>query len=145
MHEMTLIRSVIDVVVKECEKRNVTSVRAVHLAVGEARDIVSELVPGYFEYFARDTIAAGAEITITKVPVTVMCKGCGNVFRINTRDPKTWRCPRCGDFQNYTLNTGNEFTILSIDVNESVNDTDGAGDPAALPASPTAEPPALSA
>ncbi len=116
MHEMSLVRPVVDIVLKSCEGKNVGAVRTVNLTIGETHDVVNELVPGLFRYLARGTVAENAEVLIRTIPLTVQCDGCGAIFRIDVHDQATWRCPQCGARQNYHLYSGQEFRIDSIEV-----------------------------
>ena len=116
MHEMALVRRVVDIVLEECADKDVASVKAVHLVVGELRDVVEDLVPGLFRWLARDTIAAEAEVVMRRIPAMVRCNQCGEIFRIDVRDKATWGCPRCQAYQDYRLFSGNEFRIERIEV-----------------------------
>ena len=42
MHEMSLLRPTVDLVLQECEKAGVTRVSAVHLTVGVLRDVIED-------------------------------------------------------------------------------------------------------
>lgn len=116
MHEMALMRNVVDAVVAECQGKDVGAVRSVHLTVGDLRDVVDEYVPGLFRYLARGTVAEHAEVVIEHTPVTVRCNACGDIFPINVRDESTLTCPRCHATRDYRLFSGNEFRIDRIQV-----------------------------
>lgn len=115
MHEMALMHEVVRIVLSECEKRPVKKVRAVHLTIGEMRDVFEEYVPGLFKHLARNTVAAEADVVIHKVPFRVRCNACGEIFSINIRDDSTWVCPHCQARQNYRVYSGDEFRVESID------------------------------
>ena len=82
-----------------------------HLTIGEGRDIVVDFLDGLFRHLARGTAAANAHVVVRRVPITVRCNACGEVFPLNVYDEKTWACPRCGAFKNYALASGREFAI----------------------------------
>jgi hydrogenase nickel incorporation protein HypA/HybF len=120
MHEMALMRNVVDMVLQECERdKDITKVVAVRLTIGEMRDVIDEYVPSMFRFLARDTIAEDAQVSINHIPMRVRCLGCGDIFHIDMRDQSTWSCPRCGAYQNYRLFSGNEFRIDKIEVERS--------------------------
>ena len=54
MHEMALVRNIMEVVVEEAEAAGAAEVTAVHLDVGEGRDIVIELFESLFQFLARE-------------------------------------------------------------------------------------------
>lgn len=130
MHEMSLIRPVVDLVLKECGERGVTKANAVHLTVGSLRDVIEDYMQGLFQYLARGTVAENAKLVITRVPAVVICNQCGTPFPISTRDKESWTCPQCGAYHDYRLYRGNEFRVDCI---EAEGPTEGAED-AAVPA-----------
>ena len=128
MHEMGLVRDVVDVVLKTAESADARQVTRVCLTIGYGRDMIEDLMQGLFRYLARGTIAEGAVLEITRIPVTVRCNGCGTVFPINLHLESTWTCPCCGDRLNYVVQTGMEFMIDGIEVqskNPARHDHDG--------------------
>ena len=128
MHEMALVRNVVDIVLAACEGKNVGSVRKVYLTIGEMRDVIDDYVPGLFQYLARGTVAENAQVVIEHIPMMVRCRGvddmhpCGEIFHIDVRDSKTWECPRCHAYQKYKLFSGDEFRVGSIEVGPAEQD-----------------------
>ena len=116
MHEMSLVRQVVRVVLQECEGKGVTRVVRVNLAVGELRDVVDEYVPDLFAHLSRGTVCEGAQVSIRRIPLTVRCAECGDIFPISAADPASWACPRCGAYQRYKIFSGDEFAIEAIEV-----------------------------
>lgn len=115
MHEMSLTRNVLDVVLDEANAAGATRVQAVRVTIGDLRDIVEELFEGLFSHLARGTIAEGAELEIVRIPVTVRCRKCSRVYHLNVRDKDTFECPSCG-LLDYGLNSGMEFFVSGIDI-----------------------------
>ena len=116
MHEMSMVRLVVEAVLEECEGKDVTRVKAVNLRIGEMRDVIEAYVPDLFRFLARGTIAEEAEVRIERVPMRVRCRSCGEIWHLNSRDESTWTCPRCGKYKHYSLFSGGEFIIDSIEV-----------------------------
>ena len=142
MHEMSLIRNVVEMVLKECEGKNVKEVKAVHLTIGELSDIVEQYVPGLFKHLAgkqESKIAANAEVIIKRTPLLVRCNECYEIFHIDVHNEETWVCPRCGAKQKYTLFSGREFRIDNIEVELFTPEEIAAQQAAAAEAAP-AEP-----
>lgn len=115
MHEMALVREVLNVVLAECATRPVKEVRSIHLTIGELRDVVDEYVPGLFAHLARGTVAEGASIVIEHTPYQVKCNQCGELFSPDLHDPATWNCPRCKAARDYSPHSGMEFRIDAIE------------------------------
>lgn len=115
MHEMALTRDVVDMVLEEAQAAGATEVRSVSLTIGYVRDIVEDLFERCFAYLARGTVAEHAELVITRVPFTVRCSACGQVFHLDVRNRSSWQCPSC-EAKDYTLNSGMEFFVNGIKV-----------------------------
>jgi len=115
MHEMSLVHDLVDVVVEHAQKNGIAQVKAVYLTIGQGRDIVVEFLDGLFKHLARNTVAAGADIVVEQVPITVKCNKCAHVFPINVYDESTWTCPGCGVAKDYVLASGLEFFIDRIE------------------------------
>ena len=125
MHEMSLVRDIVDVVLDACRGGDVARVSKVRLSIGELHDVVVEYVPPLFRYLARDTIAADAEVLINVVPARLVCSACGAVFRVDHRDPRGWACPDCHARDGFSLRSGMEFMIESIEVEDAEDETAG--------------------
>jgi hydrogenase nickel incorporation protein HypA/HybF len=121
MHELGLARSIVDTIVGSAEMSGAKQVKRVYMSIGCARDVVPDLMEIAFEHLTRGTIAEGAELVITRVPVAGRCKECGMVFPIDLFDNSTWKCPMCGS-NDYELFRGREFDIDRIEVVREVEE-----------------------
>lgn len=119
MHEMSLVRRVVDIVLEECEGKDIEEVVSVQISLGELSDVVVPYVESLFQHLAKDTIAAHATIKINRVPAYVRCRDCSDIHHIDFHDESTWYCPRCGVYKNYRLISGHEFRIDEIQVKSS--------------------------
>lgn len=113
MHEMSLVRDVVDVVVRAAERQGVTQVKTVNLTIGYGRDVVPELFGDLFKHLSQGTVAQGAELVVDNPPYMVRCNECGTIYHLDTLDRRTWDCPMCGR-RAYTVVSGMEFRIDSI-------------------------------
>lgn len=118
MHEMGLVRPLVDTVLDHCAGANVEKVLSVRLSIGEYVDVIEQYIPALFEFLARGTVAEHAKIIIERVPGYAACNACNDIFPIDVRDEATWHCPRCGE-RNYRMFSGREFRIDSIEVLEA--------------------------
>lgn len=116
MHEMSLVRNVMDIVLERAEAAGASRVVAVHVLVGEGRDVVNELFEGLFRFLARGTIAEDAELVLLEMPYLVQCNQCGAPFHLDVADEETWACPRCEADRDYTLVSGMELTISELEI-----------------------------
>lgn len=117
MHEMSVVRDIVDMVLQACaEQGEVSSVRRIHLTIGCLHDVVDEYVPGLFRYLAKGTIAENAQVEITDVPVTVRCAACSDIFPADVYSRLRPVCPHCGRADRLSLFSGREFRLDSIEV-----------------------------
>ena len=116
MHEMALMRNVVDTVLGYASQVEAVEVKAIYLTIGFNRDVVEEYMDSMFAFLARGTIAENAELVVRRTPYTVKCNQCGRVFHINVYDSGTWVCPQCGAERDYKLHSGMEFIINNIEV-----------------------------
>lgn len=116
MHEMALMRNVVDTVLDFAEQIHATEVKTIHLTIGFNRDIVEKYLDSMFAFLARGTIAEHAELIVLRTPCMVKCNQCGRVFHIDVYDSTTWICPQCKAARDYKLHSGMEFVINNIEV-----------------------------
>lgn len=116
MHEMALMRTVVDTVLDYANGVDAVEVKRVYLTIGFNRDVVEEYMDSMFSFLARGTIAEHAELIVRRTPYTVKCNQCGRVFHLNVYDESTWVCPQCKAARDYKLHSGLEFAINNIEV-----------------------------
>lgn len=80
MHEMALVTEMIAAIEEKAKEVEAERVCSVTLRVGEFRDIHLDLLQKYFEYFTRETVAEGMEVTADVVPARYVCERCGSVY-----------------------------------------------------------------
>lgn len=115
MHEMSLVRDIVDIVLDEAEAANAAEITAVHVVIGEGRDIVEDYFEGLFQFLARGTVAEKAAMVLYKKPYRAKCNQCGHEFHLEVRDPEKWRCPQCDVYKDYKLTSGMELYISKIE------------------------------
>lgn len=115
MHEMSLVRNVVSIVVDEAKAAQAAEISKVYIVVGEGRDVVESLFEDLFRFLARGTVAEHAEIILERVPYMVQCRHCGAEFHFDVCDKRTWTCACCGAHKDYKLLTGMEFYISRIE------------------------------
>jgi len=112
MHELTITRSMLALVLAEAEKVNANKVGRINLVIGELSGFVDFCVQAYFDTMSKGTIAEQAELCFKKVPTTGRCRDCGKTFELKELN---WTCPYC-QRNNIQLVGGNELFVESIEV-----------------------------
>lgn len=115
MHEMSLVRPLVQIIQEEAEAAGAQKVTAVHLVIGEGRDIVVHLLESMFQFMARGTVAENAKLHILHIPYMVKCNQCQTEFHLEVMLPEKWACPSCGAYKDYKQISGNELYISKIE------------------------------
>ena len=113
MHEMSLVRDVVDVVTRAARENGIERVGMVNMTIGRGRDVVPQLFDDLFHHLAQGTPAEGARLEVTNTPYMARCRACGFPWHLDTFDHATWVCPGCGA-RDYGIVSGFEFRIDSI-------------------------------
>jgi hydrogenase nickel incorporation protein HypA/HybF len=112
MHELSVTQSVLDIALAHAERAGADRVVRIHLTIGALSGIVDDSVQFYFDFVARDTIAAGAELVFDRVPAQFRCQACGATYEPRDED---WSCPLCEETKPEVIG-GRDFCVDSIEV-----------------------------
>ena len=112
MHEMSIARSILDIVQEEVARNEVEHLAVINIAVGKLSAVVPQQLTFCFSMITLDTNLAGATLNIREVPLGYVCGSCREEF---TSEEMSLVCPACGE-KNPQLITGRELNIESIEV-----------------------------
>lgn len=115
MHELPVMKSILDIVLKQAQMHNVRKVRAIELEVGRLSDLEEEWMQRYFDYLSKDTIARKAEIRITWIAIVFQCPTCSKSFEVERKKLHDLACSFCGE-KKLTLVSGREYRIKNMEV-----------------------------
>jgi hydrogenase nickel incorporation protein HypA/HybF len=112
MHELSITKTMLDLVLDEARKNGAGQVQRINLVIGSLSNIVDECVRFYFDFLSRETIAEGAQLSFKVVPAMAQCRACGGQFKL---EEFSWACPKCGGIR-VDIVKGRELYIESIEV-----------------------------
>ncbi|MDD3717818.1 MAG: hydrogenase maturation nickel metallochaperone HypA [Actinomycetota bacterium] len=112
MHELGVTESIASICLRHAQSNRARRVLKVNVKLGELTGIVDHYVAFYWDMVTKDTIAQGAELNFTKVPVVSHCPDCDEDFTVVEYD---LTCPRCGRADT-ELVSGREFLVESIEI-----------------------------
>ena len=115
MHELTVTKSIFEIVQKHAAKHKVNKVLSVNLEIGALSDLQNEWIQKYFDYLSKDTIADGAILKIERTPVVMQCDECAHSFEVDIKAMKEIQCPEC-DNKKCSLVSGREYYIKDMEV-----------------------------
>jgi len=114
MHEMSIARSILDIVEQEMSGHAGSHLQAVNVAVGKLSAVSTEQLTWWFTIMVAETDMAGAVLNVKAVPLGYRCVACGNEF---TAEEIALACPKCGA-EHPELISGRELTVESLEVGE---------------------------
>ncbi len=111
MHELGIAQEMLKVAFEYAAKNNAARIAAFNIEISAAADESEDSLRFHFDHLTRGTIAEGARIEITRVPVMAKCLDCGNEFGLGSPEQV---CPRCASAHVRAL-PQDEFRLVSID------------------------------
>lgn len=115
MHELAITERILGVVLRHAAGQNVSRVVRIRLQVGELSDLEDEWLQHYFNYLSRDTVAANAELAITRVPIVLRCEPCDVSFEVAKDQLGKAKCSGCGA-DRLELVSGRGYLIENMEV-----------------------------
>lgn len=115
MHELPVMKSILDIVLIHAGRHSVRKIRAIHLEVGLLSDLEEEWMQRYFDYLSEGTPAEKAKLKIKWVPIVFQCQDCSKSFEVDRKKLQDIACPSCGQ-KRLTLVSGREYSIKNMEV-----------------------------
>ena len=112
MHELSVTQEVLKIALEKAEAAKAEKITKINLVIGEMSGIVDDCVQFYFDFLSKDSIASGARLSFTRIPMRVRCRNCDFSF---SPDKSVWSCPQCRKWDAEIV-AGQEFYIDSIEV-----------------------------
>lgn len=112
MHEMAIAQGILDIVLKTAAEHKATKVTGIKLLIGQMTQIEPESLTFGFTALAIGSIADGAHIDITIVPLVGQCNSCGQQFSV---EEYRFLCPIC-DSASVSMISGRELAVDYLEV-----------------------------
>lgn len=125
MHEVSVVVSLVDAVVRELEKYNVLKVNSVTVIIGDLTNLGEEQMSFAYDIVTKDTILEGSEFIVEHEPIELECWDCGYKGPAEViTDPDfdqhsipVLSCPACGG--KVTVTKGMSCTVKCMDIEEA--------------------------
>jgi hydrogenase nickel incorporation protein HypA/HybF len=111
MHEMSITKSMLEIVEKEMNESGMKALRKLRVRVGELTAVEPESLKFCFDAAIKGTAMEGATLEVEDVPLKGRCLGCAAEFRITAF---AYRCPVCGAAAVERV-AGDELDIISME------------------------------
>jgi hydrogenase nickel incorporation protein HypA/HybF len=112
MHELPVVEQILDIANRHAVQAGAVRVTALHLVIGQLSSIVDDSVQFYWDVVSRGTLCEGATLHFERIPASLACRECGEVY---TLPGELTPCPRCDSIRVQIL-TGEEFRLDRIEV-----------------------------
>ncbi|MDO9509393.1 MAG: hydrogenase maturation nickel metallochaperone HypA [Thermovirgaceae bacterium] len=112
MHELSLVKSIIDLLADHAEKNGWHRVSRVTLRIGRMRQVIPDVMKFSFSVAAEGTALEGAELEIIELPLAGRCRACGYAW-----EEELFSCPKCGSSDS-EITHGMELDIDSVEVED---------------------------
>ncbi|MHC4878448.1 MAG: hydrogenase maturation nickel metallochaperone HypA/HybF [Planctomycetota bacterium] len=119
MHEASLVRSLLSQVAVLFDQHGGEAVERIRVEMGPLSGVERPLVEIAFADQVDSTACRGAELQIEEVPLSAVCRDCGNEFDIQRF---RFLCPSCESTQIRVI-SGDEFRLLDIDIRQTAVET----------------------
>lgn len=125
MHEVSVVSTLADAVMKELQKYNVTKVNSITVTIGDMTNLGEEQMKFAYEIVTRGTILEGSEFIVEHEPIELECKQCN--YRgpakvlsdpdFDTHSIPILACPACGGPVNVIK--GQSCVVRYMDIEEA--------------------------
>ena len=112
MHELAITEGIMEAALPEAVKHGAKRILEIRLRIGELSGVIPDCIEEYFNIISKGTIAEGAKIVTTRIPVAITCPDCGFEGDI---DRRKIRCPQCGGI-DFRIIRGREYYVDSLEV-----------------------------
>ncbi len=134
MHEFSLVRSLISLVIDVAKPVAPAWIRTVHVSLGPLTGVEPVLVQQAFKSSKLSAGLAECGLEIDEQKLEAVCRDCASAFEVVDF---VFRCPLCRS-GSVRITQGDEFRLLSIEVDESLESWQAASlQSTALPSSPS--------
>jgi hydrogenase nickel incorporation protein HypA/HybF len=120
MHEVSLMRNLLETVEEAACRETAGPVKVIHLRIGELAGVNMDALSFAFDILKTGTVAQEAKLEFERVALEARCKRCGTRFH---PDEFVFRCREC-DSVDIEILTGREMQVDFILLDDEI---DGAG------------------
>lgn len=111
MHELTLCKTILDMVTKHAIENGIDKIASIYLELGELAAVDKSALLFCFPIAAQKTIAEKAQLEIIDISGVASCEQCQKTVTITKRYST---CPDCSGFL-LDIIQGDEFRVKSLE------------------------------
>ncbi len=115
MHELPITQSILEIALRHGESANAKGITDLHIVIGQLSSVIDDSIQFYWDILSEDTIAEGSQLHFERIPATLECQDCGNIYALE--DGSLMPCPQCASIR-INIIAGKEFRLDSIEIEE---------------------------
>jgi hydrogenase nickel incorporation protein HypA/HybF len=115
MHELSICQALISQVEKIADDKHANQVTAIHIGMGPLSGVEEQLLKNAYPIASASTVADGAELFITSIPVCIRCTKCEKDSEVK---PNHLVCSHCGDWRS-KLTSGDELLLMRVELDKA--------------------------
>ncbi len=113
MHEMAIVQSIVSILEDQARMHGATRILVVNLEFGVLTAVVPSAIQFAFDIVSKGSLAEGAQVNITIIPVKAICQECHWEITMADYDPF---CPKCGSAALLILEGRDEMRVASMEI-----------------------------
>lgn len=113
MHELDLVRTIVDVAVEAAHALRATKVAAVHVKVGRLAGVEAGALAASYGVACANTVLEGSRFEIIDVPIAVWCAHC--LKEVELPRVNHFFCPACGVAAG-EVRRGRELEVAALEI-----------------------------
>jgi hydrogenase nickel incorporation protein HypA/HybF len=114
MHELPLVKEILDIALRHAEANGVSRIVSINLKIGALCDAEDQWLQRYFSLASRGTKAADASLILSRESAKAKCGACGKEFALTGDSTEKVCCPLCGR-RECSLVAGTDYFIESME------------------------------
>ncbi len=114
MHELSIAKSIIDIVNENLTNDQKCKVKTVRVKVGKLTNILVDSLLFGFEALTRETNLEGVTLEVEQLPLRIKCNDCGKETELNDY---AFQCPVCQGLAIQVI-SGQELIVKEIELND---------------------------
>jgi hydrogenase nickel incorporation protein HypA/HybF len=117
MHEMSIVESMMEIIEDQARLYNSQKVVTVSLEFGALSGVMPSAVEFAFEVLSKGTVAEGAVLAISIIPLKIKCLDCAGESVLEDYQPT---CPLCNSDLITFLQGRNELRVASLELEDPI-------------------------
>lgn len=118
MHELSIARSIADIVCNLVERKDRRRIRTITVDVGQMSGVVPDSLEFCFQALSPEYDLPPHSLSINRIPFLCSCRACRHEF---SNDTGIVVCPSCGSYET-EVRSGRELRVATIDLEDETKD-----------------------